>query len=234
MTPQLTEEQKIANSEQLAKDSYYGASVVNQIVSVRDFRLCDGDSLRIYRRVYVPKEWFTRTDIFSDTVFEQFGSDIAFSEKKFIVEEGILKSERILRNIVDEINLGTLEETAGRLREAGFEPTVLFAPIEYFVPIHVDWPRAGLQVRFGPDAITIARRDYRVFWSNKYMPFKEFIFIDKSFGEWISKPSFNDRFYVKISPSDRPDQLDFFAYTTMKFSIKDPRKVAVLQKSETT
>jgi len=66
------------------------------------------------------------------------------------------------------------------------------------------------------------------------MPFEEFIFIDKSFGEWVSKPSFNDRLYVRISPSDKLDQLDFFIYTILTFSIAEPRKIAILQKNETT
>jgi hypothetical protein len=65
------------------------------------------------------------------------------------------------------------------------------------------------------------------------MPIKEFIFIDRSFGEWVSKPSFNERVYVRISESDKPDQLDFLAYTTLKFSILEPRRIAILQKNTT-
>jgi hypothetical protein len=234
MTPHLTQEQRIGKSEQLAKDSYFKNSVISQIVNVRDFRPGDQGFVRIYKRVYVPREWFTRTDIYSDLAFEQLGSSIALSEKKFIIEDQILKNAEITRRTVDEINLSNLEETADSLVEAGFEPTVLVAPIEYFMPIYVDWQRSALRVGFAPDIITISRRNYNIFWSNKYIPIKEFIFIDKSFGEWISKPSFNERFYVRISPSDQLDKLDFLAYTTLKFSVVEPRKIAILQKNETT
>jgi len=233
MTQHLTEQQKIERSEQLAKDSYYRASIINQIVNVRDSRPDDGEFLKIYRRVYVPEEWFTRIDIISDNVFQQFGSDIALGEKKFFIEEKILKNTQIRPKIVNEMNLRSLEETADSLLGDGFMPTVLFAPIDYYVPFYVDWLGSTLQIGNDPSKVIISGRQYSIFWSNKYMPFKEFIFIDKSFGEWVSKPSFTDRFYVKISRSDKPDQLDFLAYTKMKFSITEPRKIAILQKNET-
>jgi hypothetical protein len=232
MTQHLTEEQKIEESEQLAKDSYFKASVIDQIVNVRDCERGDENFLRLYRRIYVPKEWFTRTDIFSDLVFQEFGSDIALSEKKFIVDE-ILKNNQIRRTTVDEINLRNLEETAGSLIGAGFEPTVILAPIDYFVPFYAEWLGPNLQIGMDRHKATLLRRQYSIFWSNMYMPFKEFIFLDRSFAEWISKPSFNNRFYVKISPSDKIDQYDFLAYTTLRFSITDLRKIAILQKNET-
>jgi len=236
MTQTPSREQRIARSEQLARDSYYRTSVIDQIANTRDFREDDRDEsfLRTYRRVYIPAEWFTRQDIFSDLVFEQFGSDIAFSEKKFIVEDRILTNTDVRRTTVDEIDLRSLEETADSLLDAGFNPTVLFAPIEYYVPFYAEWQRSALRVGFPDDVMTISRHNYHIFWSNKYMPFKEFIFIDKSFGEWISKPSFNERFYVRISESDKADQLDFLAYTTLKFLAVDSRKVVILQKRETT
>jgi hypothetical protein len=235
MTQALSREQKIERSEQLTKESYYKASIVDKIVDIRDYRHGDEDFIRIFRRVYVPDEWFTQTDkmeIMSDLVFEEFGSDIALSEKKYFIEEKILKDEQIRRNKVDEINLKSLEKTADLLLNDGFLPTVIFAPVEYYVQFYADWLGSNLQIGKDPHTIKMSGRSYSIFWTNKYAPFKEFIFIDKSFGEWISKPSFNERFYVKISPSDKPDQLDFLAYTTAKLSIKEPRKIAILELSE--
>lgn len=232
MTQHLTREQKIERSEQLTRESYHRGSIIDKIVDTRDYTLGDESFIRIFRRVYVPDEWFTETNIVSDFVFHEFGSDIALSEKKFFVEEKILKETQIRRKRVNEFNLGILEETAGSLIENGFDPTVLFAPIEYYVPFYTDWLGRNLQIGNDPSTVIILGRQCHVFWSNKYMPFKEFIFIDKSFGEWISKPSFNDRFYVRISPSDKPDQLDFLAYTIAKLSIIEPRKIAVLELNE--
>lgn len=228
----LTREQRIELSERLTRDSYRKASIIDQIVNTRDCTPNDVDFIRIFRRVYVPLEWFTETNIASDLVFQEFGSDIALSEKKFLLEEKILKTTGILRKRVDAFNLEGLGETAGLLLEGGFMPTILFAPIEYYVQFYADWLGRNLQIGKDQNTVIIMGHRMHVFWSNKYIPFKQFIFIDKSFGEWVSKPSFDNRLYVKISPSDKSDQLDFLAYTIAKLSIINPRKIAILELNE--
>lgn len=227
----MTVKEKIARSEKLVCESYYKGSVIDQLVKVRDFRPTDKGFLRIYKRTYVPKDWFIRKDVYSDLVFRQFGSGIALSEKKFFIEE-VLKEERIERETCSEVDFNILKQKSRSLHETELEPTVLLAPINHFTKLHADWiTDSDLRVE-SMDRIFISGHNYKISWSNKYIPFKEFIFIDKSFGEWVSKPSFNDRLYVKISESDKMDQYDLLIYTTVKFNILDPNKIAILQISD--
>lgn len=218
-------------SEELVRESYYKGSVIDQLVNVRDFKPTDEDILRIYRRTYVPKYWFTRKDYYTDIAFRQFGSSIALSEKKFFIED-ILKEEKIERQTCTEADLNILKEKSLSLLEKELKPTVLLAPVEYFTKIHAHW-RTDPELRIeSMDKIFISGNKYKVSWSNKYIPFKEFIFIDKSFGEWVSKPSFKDRLYVKMSESDKNDQYDLLIYTAAKFNILHTNKVAILQMSD--
>ena len=61
------------------------------------------------------------------------------------------------------------------------------------------------------------------------MPFSEVIFIDRNFGKWVSKPNFNERLSVRISESDREDQLDLLIFTTLKFEILNKDRMTILQ-----
>jgi hypothetical protein len=232
MTHSLTREQKIIRSQDLVNEAYYQASALNQLVDVRDSRSGEQDFLKLGRRIYIPEEWYSRGDIYYDIALKQLGENIAFSEKKFIIEE-ILKNEAITRIHLPEINSTVLKHQTEQIERRGFHPTILLAPVDYFVKLTYEWPMADRSFRSeGFDKITISGHSYKTFWSSKYIPFKEFILADKSYGEWVSKPSFKDRFYVKISESDKPDKLDLLMYTTLKFSILEPNKITMLQESE--
>jgi len=188
----------------------------------------DENFIKMYKRTYIPKEWFTREDVYPDLVFKQFGSGIAFSEKKYIIDE-ILRNKEIKRSAVQTVDFNTLKETSISFLQGGVRPTVMFAPIEFFAKLHTDWrENPELQITTFED-IVIAGNVYKVFWSNKYIPFNEFIFVDRNFGEWISKPNFNERLSITISESDRTDQLDLLIFTTLKFSILDINKIIILQ-----
>jgi hypothetical protein len=235
MTHSLTREQKIEKSEELVRKSYYKNSVVDQLVNVRDAHPDEFDFLKLGRRIYIPEEWYSREDIYYDVALQQLGRNIAFSEKKFIIEE-ILKNERIKHISIPETNLTVLKEQIQRIvDETNTYPEILLAPVDYFVKFH-DWYRSMTDRSFRMetfDKMIISGHSYRVLWSNKYIPFKEFIFANKSYGEWVAKPSINKRFYVKISESDKPDKLDLLMYTTLKFSILEPNRITILQQSDT-
>lgn len=187
--------------------------------------MSDENFLKMYKRIDIPLEWFTREDVYPDLVFKQFGSGIAFSEKKYIIDE-ILRNEEIQRLTSKTIDFNTILE-ASRPHN-GISPTVMFAPIEYYTKFYIDWTESP-DLQISDNNIVVSGQTYNVFWSNKYMPFDEFIFVDRSFGEWVSKPSFNQRLSVKISESDRKDQLDLLIFTTLKFTILDPNKITILQ-----
>lgn len=213
----------------LVFESYYKSSVIDKIVQTGDASESDENFQKMYKRTYIPEEWFVKENVYPDLVFKQFGSGIATSEKKYIIEE-ILKNDEIQRSTSDIINFETIREKLLSFSRNGIRPTVMLAPIEYFTKLHTDWRESShLRIVTFHD-IAISEHPYKIFWSNKYVPFEEFIFLDKSFGEWISKPSFNERLSVTISESDREDQLDLLIFTTLKFRILDTNKITILQK----
>lgn len=229
MLADLTYEQKIERSKSLVRESYYKASIIDQVVEFRNALVSDENFLKLYKRTYIPREWFIRKDIYSDIVFRQFGSNIAFSEKKYIVSE-ILKNEGIERQTVESIDSNTLVHTSRSLLENGFNPTVLFITIDFYTKLYIDWLRVNPELQVVPFGnISISGHEYKIFWSNKYMPFSEVIFIDRNFGKWISKPNFNERLSVRISESDREDQLDLLIFTTLKFEILNKDRMTILQ-----
>ena len=75
----------------------------------------------------------------------------------------------------------------------------------------------------------ILDRNYDIFWSNKYNPFGVFIFANKDYGKWLTKPSRSGRLYVKISESEKPESLDLTIYTLFNFSINRPEKIKILE-----
>jgi len=221
-------QRRIARSESLISQSYYKASVIDKIIRVRDAGASDADFLKLYRRTYIPKEWFVRKDIYTDLIFGQFGSNLAFSEIKFILEE-ILKNKEIERLHVPEIGFNALLETSVSLIGREVDPTVLFMPIDYYTDLYTDW-RVNPGLRINPfDNITILGQRYKIFWSNKYMPFNEVLFIDKNFGEWVAKPNFRERLSAKISESDKVDQLDLLIFTTLKLRLLQTNRIKILQ-----
>ena len=106
----------------------------------------------------------------------------------------------------------------------------MFLPINYYTRFHIDWVRNNnreLRISY-PQGATILGHNITVYWSNKYMPLNSFILLDKGFGQWISKPNFNNRLQVTITDSDKADQLDFLAFTTFKFDITNTNRAIIL------
>lgn len=220
--------EKIEHCKNLVYESYRNSSVIDKIVRIRDADVSDGDFIKMYKRTDIPKEWFTREDYYPDLVFREFGSGIAFSEKKYIIDE-ILRNREIERLAVQTIDFNTIKETSISFSQNGIRPTVMFAPVEFFTKLLSDWRESSdLQINTFED-IAIAGNPYKIFWSNKYIPFNEFIFIDRDFGEWVSKPNFNERLSVSISESDRTDQLDLLIFTTLRFRILHTNRIIILQ-----
>jgi hypothetical protein len=220
--------EKLQRCQELFTNVYYESSVIHSLVQTRDAMERDENFLKIYRRTYMPKEWFNRTDHYPDLVFRRFGANLALSEKKYVLEE-ILENENIEQiEIEREIQFADLRNALLHLSERQRDtPLILFLPISYYTQFHIDWIRENphqLTIRY-PQGATILGLNLRIFWSNKYMPFDEFIIIDTSFGLWISKPSFRNRLQVTIDDSDREDQLDFLAFTTFKFDIIDENRI---------
>ena len=184
--------------------------------------------LRIGKRVYIPKEWYTRDDIFYDIALNQFGEGLAKSETKYILDE-ILKNEKIERLKIDSISANVFKEQLG-IFDSEFNPNIIFAPVEFFVNLSYSWGQKDKDFgQFSYETLKIENKSYNLFWSNHYTPFKVFIFANKEYGEWLTKLSINERLYVSITESDKPESLGLTLYTLFKFSITNPDKVKIIE-----
>jgi hypothetical protein len=220
-------EEKIRASEDIVRKAYYKNSVIQRLVNTKAVETSDEEFLKLGRRFYIPADWYTSDNIAYDIALNQFGENVAFSEKKFILDE-ILKDKRIVRDRLPEINSQILKE---QLRQMNiFKPTIMFAPVQFFVDLTYTWSQTDHDYSTNKfDNVKIQDKMFDVFWSNQYTPFNVFILLNKTFGEWITKPSLENRFFVKIDESEKPDNLELTMYTTFKFSIKKPEKIRILE-----
>jgi hypothetical protein len=222
-----TREQKIQASEDIVRKAYYKNSVIQRLVNVKAVETSEEKFLKLGRRFYIPADWYTSNNIGYDIALNQFGENIAFAEQKFILEE-IMKDTQIERVKLTEISPQILKEQLGRMDT--FKPTIMFAPVQLFVDLTYTWSQTDQDYRFTKfNNLRIREKPFEVFWSNKYIPFSVFILLNKSFGEWTTKPSLDNRFFVKIDESEKPNNLELTMYTTFKFAINNPDRIKILE-----
>lgn len=228
MTTELGRQEKIQKSEQIIRDAYYKNSEIERLANVRVSKDSDQLFLRLGRRFYIPAEWYSRNDVIYDIALNQFGEGMARSETKYILNE-ILKNERIERVKIETIDAHIFKQ---KIKDFNleFSPTILFAPVEFFVDLSYSWlqedPDFG---QFSYNKIRILDKNYDLFWSNQYVPFNVFVFANKDYGEWLTRPSLNERFYVNIKESEKPENLELTMYTLFKFSINRPDEIRILE-----
>lgn len=226
--------EKIHHCLELLKENYVQNSVITRVVEVIDYdenQHRDLDFLKLGIWTYVPKEWFLRTDVFPDLVFIEFGRGIAIGEEKYLIEQ-ILNTKEVKQKMLAGVNYQNVVEA---IKEMGiFSDLVIFAPINHFVRMHVDWMKeAGAMVVVGNELIVEANR-IPLFWSSKYVDFNDFIIVRRSFGRWIVKPSISERLSVQIvESSKRRDKMELKAQTVFHFDIIDPSRILILKPQQT-
>jgi hypothetical protein len=64
---------------------------------------------------------------------------------------------------------------------------VLLAPINFYVDMVTNWYKKDpdYKVNLTTGEIFIVKTKQNIFWSNKYIPFNDFVFVDKRFFEMI-------------------------------------------------
>lgn len=220
--------EKVNRALGILRKVYYESSNVEKLVRVRDAKADEKDILNLYFRHLVPKEWFTKPEYYVDLVFKQFGTNLAISEEKYIIDR-IFEAKNIpTRNLGENV----LEDFIAEFEAFSDDRRVdsLLIPIDFYVPLYTEWPRRSTEliILHPTNNIKIGNTQPKIFWSNKYTPFSNIVLMNKQFGEWISKPSFKERLEVKISQSDREDTLDLLFLTKVQFSIVDARKILIL------
>jgi len=211
------------------RKTYYAGSTFAKITSKRDANPEEEGFLQIGFRHLVPKEWFTRKDIHIDLVFTQFAEHLHIAEEKYLINK-IFEDTRVPR-----VDLGdnALNDFIAQFKAFSQNHSIeaMLTPIDFYVPMHTDWLRQTNEIKMNlvTGELIISKIKPYIFWSNKYTPFNDFVLINIEFGEWASKPNFNNRLEIKMTKSDKEDQLDLLFLTRAKFEIVDPSKTLILQ-----
>lgn len=229
----MSEQDKISRCKDLLKRSYFENSIITKVIETLDFNETQHQNLNFLKFgiwTYVPKEWFTRPDVIPDIVFIEFGKSIAIGEEKYLIENVL--SSRARQISLLETKYQCVVEAI--IKMGDLSDAVMFAPINYFVKMHIDWAKeAGAMVVQGNELI-IGPYRIPVFWSSKYVDFKDFIIVRKSFGRWIAKPSVSERLSVEIVPSsEKADQMELKAQTLFHFDITDTSQTLILKPPKT-
>lgn len=221
--------EKIERCKKLLLKDYFDTSIIETAVNTIDYVEevhKDLEFLKFGKWVYIPREWFTDPTILPDFVFTEFGRGIAIGEENYIVQQ-ILTYREITSKRLEKFDYESLVRTLRELEPA--ESLVLFAPIKYFVPMHMDWAKKQGRVLFEKNDLLVDNTRVRVFWSSKYVDFDKIILARKTFGQWVAKPTVENRLKVEVSESEKkPDKLELKAQTVFKFTILNPDQIRVL------
>lgn len=224
--------EKLRKALGILREQYFKSSVIEKIVTVKDATDEKAFS-RLGFRHLIPKEWFTSKTHYIDLVFEQLADNLAHSEYKIIVDR-IFKSRDFPEIDIAE---NTPKELVEKSKEFSKNNKIdaLFAPINFYVDMYTEWYKEvpDFKVDFGSGAIFLVEAKQDIFWSNKYIPFNDFAFIDKRFLEMTFKPNFKDRLYVNISQSEKIDMIDLSFSITFNDVIADSSKILILHAKKT-
>jgi hypothetical protein len=221
---------KLKKAMRTLKEAYYASSDFNKLVNVDNARNEETGFQQLGFRHLIPREWFTREDVAIDVAFEQFGANLALSETHHVIDKIFGETS------IPKIDLGQNVREGVVTNVEAFSETkqinAMLAPIDHYVDMHMKWPvesqgKIRMDIRTGVLSFCEIQPD--IFWSNKYMPFDDFALIDRGFGNWVSKPDFDDRLTVQITGSTEEDKLDLLFFVTMKFNIVEAERVLILR-----
>jgi hypothetical protein len=226
---EMLDQNRISRCLDLLKENYVESSIITKVVETLDFDEVQHqnlDFLKLGIWTYVPKEWFIRTDVIPDLVFTEFGRDIAIGEEKYLIENILNKGTR--HKTLLEANYQNVTEA---IREMGnLSDLIVFAPINYFVKMHIDWAKEANAMVVQGNELNIGSNRIPLFWSSKYVNFNDFIIVRRSFGRWIVKPSISERLSVQmVESSERQNQMELKAHTVFHLDILDPSQILILK-----
>ena len=188
------DEKKIRDCKEDILKHYAQGSIVSRVVHSRVYHDAsdrEKEFLQLGQKVLIDRFWFTNPT--AVTFFSQFGKNVAIGEEKYLIDQ--LQKDRAV-NIVEQISYNCIKSSVELFVREGFAPSSIFVPIDYFVQMHQwiitigDNDVPALQFESGRTYLTIDENmKLEIFWSSKYVVFSNIIIVDKSFGEWIVKPT---------------------------------------------
>lgn len=223
---------KLDEMKALAVRQYNRISILPDAVAMEDYDPSRhaGEFNQLPYRPLMDIDSFNDPTVVMDLVFGEIGRGLAFSETRMIAE--YLTSSRALPRPSMTPLLGILESVAS-LREDGFEPTIILAPVDSYV----DWydelmmatlPSPPFRMEKEEEKSYLVFRDglnLRWVWSSKLSPFRDFFVLDKRWAQWVSKPTIRDRFQITERATD--SKLDIIFRVVFRF---DPQNESAVRR----
>lgn len=218
---------------------YESSTIVPNVASIRRFDSTKDsakDFVQIYRSFFFPLDSFIRDDVV--VLLDDIGRSVALGERN-LINKKLLEHRSDRGSVTAEMTLKTIREIAAELKQEGFSPNTILAPIGHYTNCHMNWLREEPQAMQWEQSRLVIALDgetrLRVFWSNKYVPQEDFIVLDSSIGEWVIKPDPETRkaFTSRISRSQLyPEtRVEVLAKTVAYYDLKRTTGMRVLTPS---
>jgi hypothetical protein len=168
---------------------------------------------------------YSAGDTYTSPEIIGFGRDIAFQEERYLIHT-------LLSAIANKTRISRLSghEIEDAIQHLQIKPSVVFSPIEYYTALHTN-AHLGMQIAYdkGGEYLAIAKMRIPILWSNIYVPFKEFMFLQSGLGEWVYKPD-NESNWLRMerSPDRKNGKFEVTARTLAVFVVKDAKKGLII------
>lgn len=224
----FVEPPKALEMRELSRRSYKEYSVLPSLVLLKDYGPQwegEGEFLKFASKVPAEHEWFTDPSNVPDMVFYDLARSIGLSERAYLIKEMQSLHGAVRRTGISlQVIAGEVQEMIARR----VTPTAILLPIEIFKEVHTRWDPTGRAIRYGPnESLTLGGAEMRLFWSNKFTPFRECFVVSKKFARWIAKPSTDDRLQV-IYENDGNRITSILMQTVFRFEPIRPEGVTVI------
>lgn len=223
-------EDRLRACRQQILESYAKSSTVERLAHVVELTDREPSDFRVLTNsAAVQEAQFNDDSYYWDFYCAELGRSIAIAEERYVFEElgkipGSDGPVDASRPSFDWVWRGVQQ-----LRSHGFNPTVLAASIDLYLPVYkglkIDL-QTGRNVEL-PDGSLLD-----LFWSSRATPLDRFVMVDPRVGEWKVKLDHetNQRLTIAIGrPSSPPRAVTFLAETVVKYEIVNTSGLYVIE-----
>jgi hypothetical protein len=211
-------------------EAYKGSSEIDILARVvelddrqpSDFRVLTNTEAR-------PVDHFNDRSYYWNIYCQELARSVATAERLHIFEE----LQRIPANgppmDASEPDLERVLLGVDELRQRGFDPTILIAPISLHGAI---FRGLNIDMQTGSDLVLKDGSSLHILWSNRVTPIDRFVVLDRESGAWSVKldPKSKSRLTVAIGrPKSPPEAVTFLAETVVKYEIVNPQRLHVIE-----
>jgi hypothetical protein len=211
-------------------DAYAKASIVDKLAQVMELSDREPSDFRVLTNSEARAEaQFNDNSYYWDFYCKELGRSVATAEERYVFEElsKVPGSGEPLD--ASQPSFDWLWRGVGQLRTAGFNPTVLAAPIALFLPV---FKSLQIDLQTGRNIELPDKSKLELFWSSRIAPLDRFVILDRRAGEWRVKldPHTGERLTVAIGrPKSPPQAVTFLVETVVKYDISSPHGLYVVE-----